>query len=120
MILPFRPATVDLLTNVGTYTNAITLAGGSDNNYAFSYVPASMEITKAELTVRADNQSKIYGSANPPLTIQYSGWKNGDDADDLTTRPIATTTVLLNSPVGIYSNAITVSGGIDENYNMIN
>lgn len=116
---PTASTAVDLLTNVGTYTNAITLAGGSDNNYAFSYVPASMEITKAELTVRADNQSKIYGSANPPLTIQYSGWKNGDDADDLTTRPIATTTVLLNSPVGIYSNAITVSGGIDENYNMI-
>ena len=42
------------------YTNAITVSGGSDENYSFTYVPADYEITKATLTVTADAQTKVY------------------------------------------------------------
>jgi gliding motility-associated-like protein len=114
---PSITTTVNGTTVVGSYSNAITLSGGSDNNYTFSFVPGDFEVTKAVLTVTADNQTKIYGEANPALTFQYSGWLNGDDAEDLTTKPSASTTVSVSSPVDVYTGAITVGGGVDENYN---
>jgi hypothetical protein len=113
---PTASTTVNQLSNVGTYTSAITVSGGSDNNYAFSYVPATFAVTTATLTVTAEAKTRVYGDANPALTFAYSGWKNGDDADDLTTKPTATTTVNELSNVGTYANAITVSGGSENNY----
>ncbi len=113
---PSASTTVDLLTNTGTYSNAIVVSGGSDNNYTFSYVPANMEVTKATLTVTADAKTKVYGTANPSLTFQYSGWKNSDTEAVLDTKPSASTTVDLLTNTGTYSNAIVVSGGSDNNY----
>ena len=113
---PFAAATVNELSDVGVYSNDITIAGGADENYLFSYIPANLTITKATLTATADAKTKIYGEANPPLTFQYSGWLNGDDSEDLTTEPTAAATVNELSPVGVYSNDITIAGGADENY----
>ena len=115
-IKPVASTTVNSLTNVGTYTNAITISGGSDRNYSFTYVPANFEVTKAMLTVTADPQTKIYGDANPTLTFQYSGWKNSDGESVLDTKPTASTTVTNTTSVGTYSDVITVSGGSDNNY----
>ena len=39
-----------------------TLASG---NYTFIFVVGDLDVTKATLTVAADNQSRIYGDANP-------------------------------------------------------
>ena len=114
---PTALTTVDLLTNVGTHTNAITVSGGTDNNYAFSYEAADFLVTAATLTVTADAQTKAYGDVNPTLTFQYSGWKNSDTESVLDTQPIATTTVTVTTSPGTYYNAITVSGGSDNNYN---
>ena len=113
---PTASTTVDLLTNVGTHTNTITVAGGADNNYDFTYVPANFTVTKAMLTATADAQTKAYGAPNPTLTIQYSGWKNSDTESVIDTKPIAATTVTVTTSPGTYANAITVSGGIDNNY----
>lgn len=114
--VPAASTTVNLTTPVGVYPASITVAGGSANNYNFSYVPASFTVNKAMLTVTADAKSKTYGSANPALTFQYSGWKNGEDSSYLTTLPVASATVTILNPVATYSNAITVSGGADDNY----
>ena len=116
-VAPSITTTVDGTTIVGTYADAITLSGGSDNNYTFSLVSGDLEVTKAVLTATADNQTKVYGEANPLLTFLYSGWVNGDDAEDLTTKPSASTTVTVTSPVAVYSGGITIAGGVDENYN---
>src|SRR5207302_127706 len=43
-----------------------TLTGGT--NYLLSYVPDVLTITPATLTATADNEIKLYGSANPILT----------------------------------------------------
>jgi gliding motility-associated-like protein len=114
---PSITTTVDGTTVVGSYSNSITLSGGSDNNYTFSFVANTFNVTKATLTATADAQTKVYGEANPSLTFQYSGWLNGDDAEELTTKPSASTTVSVTSPVDVYTGGITVAGGLDENYN---
>ena len=114
---PSITTAVDGTTVVGSYSNSITLSGGSDNNYTFSFVAGTFNVTKATLTVTADAKTKVSGEANPALTFQYSGWLNGDDAEDLTTKPSASTTVSVTSPVDVYTGGITVAGGVDENYN---
>ena len=103
-------------SNVRTYTDAITISGGLDNNYVFSYVPANLTVTKATLLVTADNQTKAYGQENPVLTFQYSGWKNNESQIVLNTKPTISTTVTITTAPGVYENVITLSGGADNNY----
>ena len=113
---PTASTTVTNTTSVRTYTDVITVSGGSDNNYTFSYVPANMEVTKAALTVTADSKTKVYGDVNPALTFKYSGWKNGETETVLDTKPTASTSISASTPAGTYEHAITVSGGNDNNY----
>jgi len=68
------------------------------------------------LIAKADNKNKVYGAANPSLTFQYNGWKNNEDETVLDTKPKAGTTVNLLTPAGTQTGTITVSGGVDNNY----
>jgi hypothetical protein len=113
---PVVLTTVDQFTNAGTYSDVIVVSGGVDNNYAFSYKPANFVVTKAALTVTANSLTKGYGEANPMLTFTYSGWLNSETESVLDTKPTISTTVDRNSFAGVYANAITVSGGADNNY----
>ena len=107
------PATV--LSNVGTYT--ISTTGASDNNYIFNYAPNTLTITKANLTVTADDKTREYGDANPTFTYSYSGFMNGDGAGVIDTLPTASTTATATtSPT---TTAISMVGGTDNNYNLI-
>jgi len=74
----------------------------------------TLTINKATLVVTADNQTKVYGTANPPLTFQYSGWVNGVEAIDIA--PTISTTVDGTTAVGSYPGSITLTGGSDNNY----
>jgi len=57
---------------------AISASGAVGPNYTISYVAGSLAITTAPLTISADNQTKVYGAALPPLTASYTGFVNGD------------------------------------------
>ena len=59
---------VDALTvdQVGTYS--IVASGVSNANYAVTYVPGTLTVTPAALTVTVDNASKTYGAANPEFS----------------------------------------------------
>jgi len=83
-------------------------------NYTLSYTGANLTIDTATLSVTANNQTKTQGSVNPPLTITYSGFVNGDDETSLTTQPTATTTATTESPAGPYP--IIPDGGVSSNY----
>jgi len=109
---PPATTTATLTSNVGNYN--IVPAGGTDNNYSFTYVNGALSITKAILTATADNKSKVYGDANPTFTIAYTGFKNSETASVLDTPPTATTTATLTSNVGNYN--IVPAGGTDNNY----
>ena len=60
-----------------------------------------MDVTKAILTVTADDQSRIYGDANPTLTATFSGFKNGETlaTSGITGVPTLSTSAAPTSPV---------------------
>ena len=83
---------------VGEYVIAVgpgTLASG---NYAFAYVNGTLTVTKASLTVMANDASRPYGVANPAFSGSYYGQKNGD-----TFTMSFTTSATTVSPVGSYA-----------------
>ena len=82
-----RPADNRRVVRVG-----VTPAGLTSTNYTISYVSGTLSVTPAGLTVTADPQTKAYGAANPPLTVSYSGFVNGDTVASLTTSPTVATT----------------------------
>ena len=83
-------------------------------NYTITYISGSITVTPAPLTITADNQSKVQGTANPSLTVTYTGFVNGQNNTALTTQPTVTTTAVTTSAVGTYP--ITPSGAVAANY----
>ena len=108
---PAVSTTASASSPVGSYP--ISLSGGSAANYTLTLVNGTLTVSKAPLTATADNQSRVYGSANPTLTIGYAGFVNGDTTGAITT-PVAATTATASSAVGSYP--ITLSGGAATNY----
>jgi hypothetical protein len=74
----------------------------------------SLLISKAPLTISADSKSKSYNTANPTLTVSYSGFVNGETSANLSARPSVSTTAVTSSQVGYYP--ITASGATAVNY----
>ncbi len=66
--------------NVGNYGILQGGLGLNTANYTLSYVGNDLRITPAQLNVIADAKTKVYGDADPALTYQVSGLKNGDTA----------------------------------------
>ncbi|HFL6964374.1 TPA: MBG domain-containing protein, partial [Pseudomonas aeruginosa] len=66
--------------NVGNYAIQQGGLGLVSANYDLSYQGNNLTITKALLNVIADAKTKVYGDADPSLTYQVSGLKNGDSA----------------------------------------
>ncbi|WP_339613877.1 MBG domain-containing protein [uncultured Parvibaculum sp.] len=96
-------------SDVGTY--GITQGTfGFGSNYALTFVPGTLTVNPATLTVTADTQSRIYGDSNPALTYGYSGFVNGDGAGLFS--GALTTTADVTSNVGSYAIAKgTLSAG---------
>ena len=103
-------------TNVGTASVTVTDADANDNWYIWNAPTATFTITKAPLTVTADDKNVTYGSAVPEYTISYSGFVNDEDATNLTTVPTATCGYAPTSTVSSSPYTITVSGGEATNY----
>ena len=106
-------------TNVATIVNGnihitgfgtcnITASNGSTN------VVQKLSVSRAPLTITADNKTKVAGTANPTLTASYSGFVYGETSSVLTTQPRLYTTATTSYPPGHYS--ITASGAAAANY----
>ena len=99
--------------DVGAY--AITLgdlsAGG---NYTLTLIPTNFEITKAPLTVTAEDKSVTFPQALPALTATMTGFVGSDDESVLT----GTLTLACGYDGSVYENAfiITPSGLTSTNY----
>ena len=101
---------------VGEY--AITVSGGSAANYAISdYVSGKLTVTKAPLTIKADDASRVYGAANPEFTYSLGGLVNDDTDAVLTMKPVLSTTATETSDADTYT--ISVEGGAAANYELI-
>ena len=70
--------------NVGLYAITLgTLDAGA--NYTINFISADFEIAEKVLNVTADpGQDKVFGTADPILTYQVTGFENGDNASILT------------------------------------
>jgi hypothetical protein len=98
---------------VGTY--AVNCSGAIDGNYAFDYVPGTVTIGKATLTIAAPHLTMAYGSLSfPRLPAEYSGFRAGDAVYSLTQRARCTSTAKLSAPVGAYP--LRCAGAISTNY----
>jgi hypothetical protein len=113
----YTPGGTTAPTNAGSYTVVATI---NDATYQGS-ATSTFQISKAALTVTADNKTRFQGSANPPLTVSYSGFVNGESELIISalqgisfTAPSASTTAVPSSPVGSYP--ISLSGGSTLNY----
>jgi hypothetical protein len=103
--------------NVGTY--AIQKGSlGASANYVLTYVPADLTISKKDLTVAADNQARVFGGANPPLTASYAGFANGESLANsgVTGSPSLTTTADVSSQPGDYTITVTLGTLAADNY----
>jgi len=84
--------TVNIVPNVGTM---------SATNYSFATVNGTLTIDKAQLTVTADNKTRVYGAENPTFTSVISGMVNSETvATACSGTPAYTCTAIGTSPVG--------------------
>ena len=107
--LPALSTPADTNSPVGTYPISIGTGTLSATNYGFNFTNGVLTVGQATLTVSADNYSRSYGMDNPPLTVSYSGFVNGETTNVLSGSPALSTTATINSLAGSYS--IIVSNG---------
>jgi hypothetical protein len=101
----------------GTY-HVLSCTGLTATNYAITIVPGAFTVTRAPLTVRANDQTITYGDALPnPYTYQITGYVNGEGASALSALPTCTATGVTSS-TGAGSYPITCSGAGAANYSI--
>jgi len=108
---PVYTSAADAQSGVGTY--AISAGRASATNYIFTYTGGVLTVSPATLTVTADDAAREYGLSNPALSGTVAGFRNDDDASDVSGLTYATDATAA-SGVGLY--AITGSGAAADNY----
>ena len=110
--LPRAYCEASAATPIGQYD--IVISEVTDNNYEIQYQNGKLTISKAPLTVKAENAEKEYGERNPNFRIVYQGFKNGESEVVLLNKPSVSTIAKTMSEVGFYP--IVVEGGEARNY----
>jgi hypothetical protein len=105
-------------TNVPGGTASWTFAG--NNDYAPQNGTSAIVITKAPLTVTANDAARLYSYPNPAFTAAYSGFKNGQTlaTSDVTGSPLLTTTATPSSAAGNYTISATGGSLASNNYSL--
>ena len=98
-------------SNVGNYR---ILASVNAPNYEVTYHYGTLVVTKAPLTLKVKNTSRLYGDENPQFELTYTGLRNNETSPTWTQAVKVATTATKKSHCGVYP--ITVSGGVSQNY----
>ena len=104
-------------TSLQAGSHSLSAVYSGDASFNPTTTTLTQVVTPAPLTVTAQNATKIYGGANPALTLAYSGFVNGDTLAELITPATVSTTATAASGVGAYP--ITPAGGIGSNYTFV-
>ena len=112
--IPKLSTTATKTSPVGTYP--IIIERGTVNGEDVGFVDGTLTITKAPLTITADNKTKKQGEAMPELTATYKGFKNKENAEVLTKQPTFSCKGTATSAPGTYP--ITVKGATAQNYDI--
>jgi hypothetical protein len=117
-----NPAVATIVGNnihiVGAGTANIT-ASQVGNAFFFPAAPVSRTLTvsKANLTFRAFDTSRLQGDPNPTFRTTATGFVLGETIASLPTAPVATSGATATSAPGYYP--ITFSPGVSSNYNFL-
>ncbi len=111
---PTISTTATKTSNVGEYP--ITASGGSAKNYKLTYEPGSLTVTKAPLSAKVNDVTKVYGTQNPAFTIDYYGLKNNESTPAWATSPTFQTDATKASGVGTYT--VKAVNGVPVNYDL--
>jgi hypothetical protein len=104
-------AGVVTLTGAGTVVLQASQAG--DANYAAATAAQSFQVSQAQLTVSANNATRVYGAANPAFTGTVTGAVGNDSFSESFTTAATTT-----SAVGTYPVVPAVTGAQLASYNI--
>ena len=98
-------------SNAGNYR---ILASVNAPNYEVTYHYGTLVVTKAPLTLKVKNTSRLYGDENPQFELIYTGLRNNETSPTWTQAIKVATTATKKSHCGVYP--ITISGGVSQNY----
>ena len=99
---------------VGKYP--ITLTIGTIVTPGTELVEGVFTIEPAPLTITAKSYTRNVGEANPEFEVTYKSFRNSENEDVLTSKPVITCEATAESPAGEYE--ITVSGAEAQNYDI--
>ena len=109
----------DNSSGVGTYSILATLVDpdGKLANYTTTINNGSLVINPAALIGTADNQTRLYGQANPAFTVTYSGFVNSENTSVITGTLLASTVAdTITARLSRRYADVTVSGQSAANY----
>ncbi|HKM55156.1 MAG TPA: MBG domain-containing protein, partial [Isosphaeraceae bacterium] len=113
---PSFTTTASSTSHVGnTYEVVAGIGTLQSGDYLFSFIPGTLTITPAPLTIMANNTSQPFGTT-PSLSASYIGLVNGDTAASLAAPAVLSTTATGTSLPGTYP--ITVSGASSADYSI--
>ena len=102
--------------NAGSYD--ITPGGLVADNYALNFLPGTLTVAKAALTLTGDDATREYGAADPAFSATFSGFVNGETFADagITGSAGGLSSAVANSPVGTYAYTPTAGTLSSANY----
>jgi hypothetical protein len=110
----------DRNSDAATYDIIPDLSGLSAPNYVFAAREnkGKLTISKATLTVSAQDASREYGLDNPDFVPVYEGFKNSDDIAkaNVNIAPGLSTSATAATEVGTYDITADISGMLSNNY----
>ena len=92
---------------VGTYPIIPSATGPTLADYTVHIVNGTLTVSKAILTVTANDAKRLVGLLNPLLTTTITGFVNGDTSAVLSGMVAVSTTATTASPAGAYSITVT-------------
>lgn len=117
------PGTFTYNPPLGTVLNAgnnqvlsVVFTPNDTTTYSTASTSVIINVSKAPLTIQAENKAKKLGAENPPLTALYLGFVNGDTITSLDVPAQLYTTATQSSSLGEYP--IIVEGASDANYSI--
>ncbi|MBR4925987.1 MAG: leucine-rich repeat protein [Prevotella sp.] len=111
---PTVSSTAIKTSKVGEYP--ITISGGEAANYELEYEPGVLTVTKAPLSAKVKDGTKVYGTKNPSFAIEYSGLKNNETVPTWSRSPSFQTSAKQSSGVGQYT--VEAINGVPINYEL--
>lgn len=110
----FHPVGTEIFT---AGNHIISVSNAQDNNYDFEYAEGVLSVSKAILSITADDKRRIFKQENPELTVQYSGFRHNEDQSVLTELFLISTTADINSSAGEYPIVVEQGGSL--NYDIV-